>query len=315
MIFVIYKNKKGIKYKLKSNKIFLTFNENDKLVFQNNKNGIIEFSNLKKENKIINYLSIGKSENENFHHYDKDKVNIYIKILVELFLFSKELKEKINSFELNNENKKIVYLINNTCLNKFKSFFEYEELENHIVQSIDNDSIIKIDDLTKNNIIDKIIYGLPEEYYMKIFSKNLNDINTKIDELLFKEFKGKKNLRFLYNYQIINSRILESLKNLELDLQNSIIIAECYFIENQKLLILFENKDIYADEICQIKDDISLDVNYLLEYSKDKISIQNLNNFIFTDFKKLHSDKEEAKKKFDEVNKEVVNLSKNSSAT
>ena len=110
----------------KKGEVRLFFKEKkEKVDFKYNEDGTIGKSNI-----IIE----GTDEKDN-----KTKRKIVLKedleILIELYYYHKILKSKENkSFkELNDDNKETVYLINNNWIENYKSFFEYKDLENELM--------------------------------------------------------------------------------------------------------------------------------------------------------------------------------------
>ena len=109
----------GIKYSNHGNKIEFTFSDNNTLKFLINLSGLIEKSLLIKDTQKRN----------------NNEIKNVLEILIRLFYFNKFLKEKDNlEFKtLKKENFHSVYLINNDWLEKYKSFYDYNELENYLL--------------------------------------------------------------------------------------------------------------------------------------------------------------------------------------
>ncbi len=128
---------KAIKFKFTEDDIVLIFNENDKISFPIkdclNEN-LISIKNIKRENKFKEDLEI----------------------LIQIYYFHKKLKNKNNSTfkELKEEDKITVYLINNSWLEKYKSYFEFNTLKNYLNENTKFSSYL----------IQKIILNLPNEY-------------------------------------------------------------------------------------------------------------------------------------------------------
>ena len=129
-----------------------------------------------------------------------------MEILIELYYYHKILKAKENtSFkELNDENKETVYLINNNWIENYKSFFEYKDLENELI-NIDNKNHIEIKDIyITDEFIGKKISSLTDSFIEKINRKN----KTNFGKIKCEKNKLQKpNVNYLVNNQILNSRI------------------------------------------------------------------------------------------------------------
>ena len=128
------------------------------------------------------------------------------------------MKEKENTkFEyLNEDNSEHIHLINNNWIEKYKSFYEYKDLENYLLQL---NKTVKLYPTNFNNIkedyIDKIISILPEDYINKLKNKKF-DSKEKIDKYETGIIKGafdSKDIEISYsiNNQIINSIIYTAL--------------------------------------------------------------------------------------------------------
>ena len=135
-------------------KLFLYNKENkdEEIVeFEYNEDRTIGKSNIIKEETCKRCISEKEIENISNINHTNDNINIakstnlYFKrkivfkedleIIIELYYYHKILKAKENtSFkELDDENKETVYLINNNWIENYKSFFEYKDLENELM--------------------------------------------------------------------------------------------------------------------------------------------------------------------------------------
>ena len=177
------------------NIIILIINKKEKLFFKIN-DFIIDKLNLIQNNE----------KKENNQSEKKNKFKEDLEILIRLYYYYKKLKEKENETfkELKYENKESVYLINNSWLEKYKSYFAYNELENYLNKT----EIIQNYDFISYDLIEKQISNLSDDYINKIkdFDKNEKFI-YEYDKLTVKEIK--KEIRYLINFQIINSKIYE----------------------------------------------------------------------------------------------------------
>ena len=134
------------------------------------------------------------------------------------------MKEKENTkFEyLNEDNSEHIHLINNNWIEKYKSFYEYKDLENYLLQL---NKTNKLYPTTFNSIkadyIDKIISILPEDYINKLKEKNKFEIQDKIDKYETDTIKGTfdgndREISYYINNQMINYHIYMDLNNLDL---------------------------------------------------------------------------------------------------
>ena len=265
--------KYSIEYITKEENIIIIINNKEKLFFKINE-CIIDKLNLIQNNE----------KKENNQSEKKNKFKEDLEILIRLYYYYKKLKEKENdSFkELKYENKEIVYLINNSWLEKYKLYFAYNELENYLNKT----QIIQNYDFISNDLIEKHISNLSDDYINKIkdFDKNEKFI-YEYDKLAAKEIK--KEIRYLINFQIINAKIFELfLLKLKYILTDTIKKSDLYFIGNKKLLLKHEvPNDI--DQIGFINNDNNIFISeYLLrnDNENEKMSYQILNNFFLNNF-------------------------------
>ena len=155
----------------------MIFNKEDKISFQIN-------DCIQK-----NFIFIQKVEEKNNNEFES-KFNEDLEILIRLYYFNKQLKDKDNTnfSELKEENIETVYLINNSWLEKYKSFFSYNELEN-ILNPNEKNKVTNT--FISQDSIMKIISNLPKDYInkIKVFYKkekfdyeynNLNNVKNNI---------------------------------------------------------------------------------------------------------------------------------------
>ena len=144
---------------------------------------------------------------------EKGKINIFIELMVNIFLFQEKLKNMING-SLFHSNKRKELIIKKEWIDKLKHYFDYDKYfgqMKYIIKKLDvynnyNELILKINNL------------LPKNY--------LNQVEKKInDEEIIKKFNNFKNLRLTIitingvNYykeeiEIINHKIQSLLKQL-----------------------------------------------------------------------------------------------------
>ena len=178
----------SIKYSLHKDKIILIFNDNDKLSFYNNTTGLIDKSLLVQDNQINkNLADNSKKEIIEIHPMKEYSFKTDLEILIRLFYYYRFFKEKDNlDFKpLKIENNRSVYLINNDWIEKYKSFFEYKDLENYLLQLKDDRSNLIDNDFISEYYIRKLITNLPEEYIILFIFLFYNNIFYHIYLLLF----------------------------------------------------------------------------------------------------------------------------------
>ena len=182
--------------------ITIIFNENDKIYFKNNENGIIDKSSLMKNSlKNNSFIPNNNSEAQESNRNDKILFNTDLEILIRIFHFNKYLREKKNDTfkEMKQGEKETIYLINISWINEYKSFFDYEKLETYITNNLDNDDISN--NYLSSSKIEKIIKSLPSEYINKINKKEKFDKNKLFN---YEKKETKDNLSYTYNNYIIN---------------------------------------------------------------------------------------------------------------
>ena len=138
----------------------MIFNENDKLYLTNNKNGIIEKSSLIHENSNSN--GTPSSGPKDADKTEKILFKNDLEILIRIFYFNKYLREKENNIfnELKNEeNNETIYLINNSWMEEYKSFFDYNTLEQVLSKFFDTNNIT--DNYISESKIKNIMKNLP----------------------------------------------------------------------------------------------------------------------------------------------------------
>ena len=205
---------KIIKFTLDKQRITIIFNDEDKLNFINNKDGIIESSSLIKDNLNIDFNSPKNQSGPNNNNRNMKIIfNKDIEILIRIFYYNKYLKEKENeSFKelKKEENSETVYLIHNSWMEEYKSFFDYQYLENYLKNKKEySDKFIQNNYNLSTETINDIIKNLPNEYINKINTKNQFDKNKTFTY----EFNQNKNgINYLCNNHIINSNIYQLLE-------------------------------------------------------------------------------------------------------
>ena len=131
---------------------------------------------------------------------DNIKIKDDLEILIRLYYNYRILKEKENKeFNfLNEDNSNTMYLINNNWIEKYKSFYEYNDLVNYL-KTNKNDKVYTINEgILSKEYIDNFISNLPSNYINKKKKKNLiHQIKLISMRLLFsKEHKKVKKKNF-----------------------------------------------------------------------------------------------------------------------
>ena len=209
-------NLKGteIKYRFIKDQIILVFSDSDLLTFSLKKNGIIEkpfFINNSDDRaaNLNNNISDSKTiepKNSIAHIFKAD-----LKILIRLYFYHKYLKEKKNDVfvELKQGNCETCYLINNSWIEEYKSFYDYQHLENYLMNIKElSVSFSKNNYYLSDDKLNQIIDGLPDDYTDKINSKKNFDKNKTFN---YEIKESHKRIKYTYNNQIINSKIYELL--------------------------------------------------------------------------------------------------------
>ena len=193
------------------------------------------------------------------------------------------------SIVLNKEKSETVYLVNNNWIEKYKSFYEYNDLKDYLKQlnKVDKLYTTSFDIITKDYIY-KIISNLPMNYINKLKDKNKFESTEKIDKYETDIIKGTQvgqniQISYLINNQIINQKIYTSLINREYGKNSQLKNSELYFIDNQKVLLFYNqslNKD--KDAIGFINEQNIFIPEYILDYND--IKLPQLSHFLHNNF-------------------------------
>ena len=315
----------GIKYQFNKDKIILIFENGQKLYFKLIEDDcIIEKSLLikkteqennkqnqenKKEQELIDEKSINNMSNisektnisvEEFKLRFQDEIIILIKLIFFNENFKTNIIKQKNGFNNENKNKNNIYLIDKQWIEQFKSLFIYKEFKeflknkNYLNQ---NNNIINDSQNIDDNLMKEIISNIPENLKLKI--NNINNINN-IDLLkheyktnILKVLKTKENpenyveLKYLTNFGIINNELYNLFKSRQYLDKLLIDIKECkyYYINDKNILIKFNSKDGYIDEIGYFNDEVIFIYKYLLV--NYKTNVDELNSLILDNCKKI----------------------------
>ena len=278
---------KKIQFYIKGKILHLLFNKKDIIKFNFNKGIIAKSSLFEQKENIPSINKNNKEEEKKIILYDnlmkdiKIKYKKNIEILIRYYFYYKELKKKENdSFKEIVENKKeTVYLINNKWIENYKTTFDYNILEKTLSEFEKRNNVFSISDEN----INKILTILPYEYFNKIVLLNKN-IDKNIDMIQSKtEKKNNRILKFLFDFQIINSQIYGLLIQLEYNCNISQKL-DFYYLSHNKIFLKFPNEiSKNCDEIGFINEQNIFIPEYILFYEND-IGIQNLNLFFKNNF-------------------------------
>ena len=160
---------KEIEFKItKQNSIIFEFSKEDILEFSYNKNFIIEKSSIKGNISDKSNTNNGEDFKIPTGISDNIKFNKDLEILVRIFYFNKYLTERENETfkELKKEeNSETVYLIHNSWVEEYKSFFDYQYLENYLKNKKEySNTFVKNNYYLSNETINIIIRSLPVDY-------------------------------------------------------------------------------------------------------------------------------------------------------
>ena len=293
---------KGIQFSIERNNTILYLNKNEKLYFKIN-DGLIEKSSFIENKSIYKKSERNKENNEE----DKNTVNYNnivsnqnfkfkkeIEILIRLYYYHKELKEKKDSSSyLYYNNKETVYLINKFWIETFKNFYEYKELE-LILEQINKSSTLFQDKIYIGDfLIEEIISKIPFNYINKIIKKNKDEFNNKPIKYDYNKINdNRREIQYLINNQIINNKIYELLNSLGYIISNQIKNTDLYYIENNKLLLLFEfSNSKETIEIGYINNENIFIPEFIIYNNENDISKTIVNNFLLNYFSKFKSNK------------------------
>jgi hypothetical protein len=161
---------KEIKLKLENNILKLIFGEKDELDIPNNNNGIIQENSLLTINEPNNSPKKTETTKENSKSEQNENIKFKddMEILVRLFYYNKYLKRKdISSFKTlkKEEDMKKVYLIHNSWMEEFKSYFDYQFIENYLKNKKEySNTFVKNNYYLSIETINIIIRSLPVDY-------------------------------------------------------------------------------------------------------------------------------------------------------
>jgi hypothetical protein len=279
--------------------IILIFNDNDKVLFYNDKTGLIDKSLLVQDNQLYkNLTDNSKKEITEIHPMDGYSFKTDLEILIRLFYYYRFLKEKDNlDFKpLKVENNRSVYLINNDWIEKYKSFFEYKDLENYLLQLKDDRSNLIDNDFISEDYIRKLITNLPGEYINKLqskmksnnkFDKKEKFKNYEYDKVIETKDGKQKEISYLINNQLINTKIHGLLIKGGYEISDEVKNGDLYFIGNKKILLLFKREiasDNNYDEIGYINGKNVFIPEYVLDYTNNDIKLSYFKIFFNSNF-------------------------------
>ena len=175
-----------------------------------------------------------------------------IKALIKYFIFNKGIKKAIES----SKNGHIIFykdipkciLINSQKIEELKDFYLYEKIIYYInkekeneIQTPVNNKIIDYDDFYINNIYDKIIQNLYNEYITKSINNNKSN-KFQSEKLIHLEKDMIRNEYYLIKYPIKFEIIDENIFNYLINKENEVLNeSNDIIINNQKIIIKVNN--------------------------------------------------------------------------
>ena len=210
-----------------------------------------------------------------------------IKFLLRLYFYYKSFKEKFNNPNICMQNPETGYIINKDLIEKYKEYYNYNELKNifDYSKTSDSNSIEELENLLEN---------LPNIYIKEIIEKDDNP-STK-DK--FCNYIQKINLNLYHdNCVVLNEKLINILYNYNENIQrNRNKLKIQYFIHDKKLIIIYNNNiniGIIDDNcIFKLEKRIHFDTNEELNHILNKIKKKEFD--IFKDI--LNQDFNEPKK-------------------
>ena len=280
LIRIFYFNK-YLREKENNNFIELKKEENSEIVYLINNSWMEEYKDYFNYKTLEDYLINNHQYTEliikSKYYLSRETIKQLIENLPSEYINNINKKEKFDKNKTFNYEKKdgreIVYLINNSWMEEYKSFFEYKDLENYLKNK---------NKYPPEEPMEKIIKNLPQEYIDKINKIDKNNFD-KTKTCVYETNKFNDNINYYYNNNIINVEIYDLLKELGYKVIDSLIKLDLYFIGSNKILLFFPNKnDIneYRDEIGIINEKGLFIPEFIIDYNKKDISPDNLNNFI-----------------------------------
>ena len=142
-------------------------------------------------------------------------------------------------------------------------------------------------------LIEEIISKIPFNYINKIIKKNKDEFNNKPIKYDYNKINdNRREIQYLINNQIINNKIYELLNSLGYIISNQIKNTDLYYIENNKLLLLFEfSNSKETIEIGYINNGNIFIPEFIIYNNENDISKTIVNNFLLNYFSKFKSNK------------------------
>ena len=230
-------------------------------------------------------IYIGKKEMK-FHSNSNILYSIkesYIRILIKVFYFQKELNNNIKKPIEENKNIKIG-IIQKDWIKEFKSYLDYDNLK----VLINNCSKFKEYNYSSfsDKIIDNLVNNVLKDYKDSINKENkFGQLNFGKDKQLILNKKKinkpkSKTLKYYNDFEIVSSDILSSLQILFNNFSSSFYEVKSCIIGNNKIIILIQDEigdDYY--EIGNINNNI-FNVEYLLDFNQ-KLEFKILSKILY----------------------------------
>ena len=188
----------------------------------------------KNDDKKLNFVTQGEGVNKGNNETTK-QIDLYIELMINIYLFKEELKNKINQ-NLVNTHEESYYIIRQKWMEKLKHFLDYDRFVKYLELGKYKKIIDKYNPINNyNEFISGIINLFPPDYTKDILSKT-EDTELRNSEYYSMKWKQKNNLYFYYdNIEIINEKITE-------------IVEKLFNIEyKEKRIFLLGDKKIIMD--------------------------------------------------------------------
>ena len=262
------------------------------LDFKNKENLLKQFSSIMKEDILYNLMNTkdlillsykckvclifnlqnnngDSSEIKSPNIYDDDPNKYFNKFLDFSFSFYKNYKDFYGSIgKLQTKNDEM-FLINKKYIDEIKLISQFKEIDNTIQNKKELNSY-----LIKNEIIDikQIKKYLDKEFLEKFFYAQ-SFIENLLNEKDFFNLSSKhmhndqtNDLFYYENFHIINKKLFDLLKKLDLNFENKCIETKVIFSNNKVILFLKENQK-YVLNVGKINDADAFEFEYLIQSS------------------------------------------------
>ena len=286
-----FKNKQYLKNGIKE--IILNYNNYIKELINNNtyQNNYIFPLYIKENNKKVG-LCYKYDDNIKNNNYSDLSINKKLFNIIYLYINNKIVKEKLKDKKITQFTPDIYCLVNSNWLNNYKSFYNYNKIEEEIKsnKNIQNNINKNLNGEKKN--ISKVIYLIIKELNpntknqvsQENHNQNQNDIYPKSKQIQYNS--QQVNQFMIYDkFELLNRSLAKKLIGKDINLEK--FYVECYLINNY-IIINFPNKtkeNKFLSMIGEYKKCVV--IKYALIYEdeeKRKTHLQsvlnNLNNYL-----------------------------------